>query len=179
MGYAVLLYFDRQTEECILDLRRALSEACSLSSSDSMGVRPHISLAGFSEVEPDALLSLVEEYARGLEPFAVQFSAIGIFPTPENVLFLSPVPTSQLLTHHQEFRRQLARSGLSPSLYYAPDNWVPHCTVGMNIPNEQFYQALEFCQTAFEPLAGVFQEIGVIEYWPLKPLGTWPFHPDR
>jgi len=179
MGYAVLLYFDPETEQRILDLRRALRQAGSLSTTNSMGVRPHISLAGFSEVEPGALLSLVEEYAGGLEPFRVQLSAIGLFPTPENVLFLSPAPTSQLLTHHQEFHRRLTRSGLSSSPYYAPENWVPHCTVEMNLPNQQFYKALEFCQTAFEPLAGMFQEIGVIEYWPLKPLGTWPFHPKQ
>jgi 2'-5' RNA ligase len=179
MGYAVLLYFDRKTEQRLLDLRRALSEAGVLSTLNSMGVRPHISLAGFSEVDCDSLLSLVREYANGLEPFSVQLSAIGLFPTPENVLFLSPAPTRQLLTHHQEFHRRLARSGLRSSPYYALENWIPHCTLEMNIPNEQFYKALEFCHTAFEPISGVFQEIGVIEYWPIKQLGTWPFHPKQ
>src|ERR1051325_3964177 len=106
MAYAVLLYFDRQTEQHILDLRRALSEAGLLSTTNAMSVRPHISLAGFLEGEPEALLSLVQAYAKGLEPFRVQLSAIGLFPTPENVLFLSPAPTSQLLAHHQEFHRR-------------------------------------------------------------------------
>jgi hypothetical protein len=45
----------------------------------------------------------------------------------------------------------------------------------MNIPDEQFQKAIERCSKAFTPISGQFQEIGVIEYWPIKPLETWAF----
>ncbi len=177
MGYAVLLYFDEQTEQRIMDLRHALIEAGIPSLMNKMGDRPHISLAGFSEVDCDSLISLVQEFTNGRQPFSVQLSAIGIFPTKENVLFLSPVPTIHLLTCHLEFHEQLAKSKLVSSPYYAPDSWVPHCTVEMNIPDEQIQKAMEYCIKAFTPILSQFQEMGVIEYWPIKPLETRPFHP--
>ncbi len=178
MGYAVLLYFDKQTERRILDLRQALIEAGIPSLTNKMEDRPHISLAGFSEVEGDSLLSVVQEFANGRQPFSIQLSAIGLFPTKENVLFLSPVPTIQLLTCHQEFHQRLAKSKLVSSPYYAPESWVPHCTVEMNIPDERFQNAIECCHKVFTPIFGQFQEMGVIEYWPIKPWETWSFHPN-
>lgn len=174
MGYAVLLYFDDQTEQSILNLRHALIEQGFPSMLDKVGDRPHISLAGFSTVDCDILISLVQEYANDMEPFNVQLGAIGTFPTNENVLFLSPAPTIQLLTYHQEFHQQLSKSKLISSPYYAPTNWIPHCSVEMNIPDEQLPKAIEFCSKIFKPIFGQFQEIGVIEFQPIKHLAKWP-----
>ena len=173
MGYAVLLYFDKQTEQSILNLRHALIEQGFPSTLDKAGDRPHISLAGFSNVDSDILISLVQEYANSIESFSIQLSSIGIFPTDENVLFLSPTPTLQLLTYHQEFHRRLVKSKLISSPYYVPENWTPHCSVEMNIPDEQFPKAIEFCRKAFKPVIGQFQEIGVIEFQPIKSLAKW------
>jgi len=174
MGYAVELYFDRQTEQSIWNIRHALIKQGISSMLDKLGDRPHISLAVFSNVDCDILIPLVQGYANGMEPFNVQLSAIGTFPTDENVLFLVPAPTLQLLTYHQEFHHRLAESKLMPSPYYSPAKWIPHCTVEMNIPGEQLPKAIELCSKAFEPILGQFQEIGVIEFRPIKHLATWP-----
>ena len=173
MGYAVLLYFDDQTEQSIRNVRHALAEQGLPSLLDKVGDRPHISLAGFSNLDPAILISLVQEYANDIEPLQVDLSAIGTFPTEEHVLFLSPVPTLQLLTCHQEFHQRLATSKLISSPYYVPTKWTPHCTVEMNIPDEQLPKAIEFCSRAFKPITGHIQEIGVIEYPPIKHLAKW------
>jgi 2'-5' RNA ligase len=174
MGYAVEIYFDHQTEQSIWDLRHALIEQGISSIASSLGDKPHISLAGFSNVDCDILCSLVQEYAKSMEPFKVQMSAIGTFPTSENVLFLAPVSTSLLLNYHQKFHHRLDKSNLVPSSYYAPENWMPHCTVEINIPDGQLPKAIDICKNAFKSLLGTFQEIGVIEFLPIKHLATWP-----
>jgi len=174
MGYAVELYFDRQMEQNIADLRHALEENGIPSMLDKSGDRPHISLAGFSNVDRDVLISLVQEYAHGLEQFSVQLSAIGTFPTDENILFLSPVPTHQLLSYHQEFHQRLIKSKLVSSPYYVPANWVPHCSVEIDIPGEKLPRAIELCAKAFKPIHGQFVGIGVIEFWPIKQVASWP-----
>jgi len=173
MGHAVLLYFDHQTEQSILNLRHALMAQDVPSMLDKAGDRPHVSLAGFSNVDPDILIALVQEYVSDIEPFKVQLSGIGMFPTTENVLFLSPTPTLQLLTYHQEFHRRLAKSNLVSSPYYVPENWMPHCSVEMNVPSEQLPKVIEFYSKTFKPILGQFQEIGVIEFHPIKHLAKW------
>ena len=174
MGYAVLLYFDERTEQSILDLRRALTQQGVTSTLQQTGDRPHISLAGFSEdIDCDVLISLVQEYVNSVQPFDVHLSSIGIFPTSENILFLSPAPTLQLLTHHKEFHDRLAKANLVSSLYYIPENWTPHCTLEINIPYTQLPMAIEYCGKNFKPIQGQFQEMGVIEFFPIKSLRKW------
>ena len=179
MGFAVELYFDPQTEQNIADLRQILKEANIPSMLGGSGDRPHISLAGFSNADRDVLISLVQEVADSLEQFPVQLSAIGTFPTDENVLFLSPVPTLQLLNYHQEFHQRLIKSGLASSPYYVPSNWVPHCSVEINIPREKLSKAIELCTKVFQPMHGQFEGIGVVEFWPIKQLAMWPLEAKR
>ena len=175
MGYAVELYFDRQSEQSILNLRHILTENGITGRLDQSGDRPHISLAGFSnDADREVLIRLVQEYAGHVQPFQVQLGAMGTFPTDENVLFLAPAPTIQLLAYHQEFHDRLAQSSLTPSPYYAPENWIPHCSVEMNIPGELYPKAIELCRKNFKPIQGQFQEIGVIAFWPIQQLATWP-----
>ncbi len=174
MGYTALLYFDDKTEQSILDLRHALTEQGIEPLIEKSGERPHVSLAGFSDdTDYDLLISLVREYANNIKPFDVRFDSFGIFPSTENVLFLSPTPTIQLLTCHKEFHQQLPQENFLSSPYYVPENWTPHCTVKMNIPRNQLAKAVEYCGKNFKPIQGQFQEIGVVEYFPVKPLETW------
>lgn len=173
MGYAVELYFDSQTEKNVWDLRRVLRKhgiPCTLG---ELGDRPHISLAVFPHVDCDRLIALTHEFASKFEPFAVQLSAIGTFPTGENGLFLSPVPTQELLNCHKEFHDGLTESTITPSAYYISQNWIPHCTVEMNIPDAQLLKAIELCKKTFKPLFGQIQEIGVVEFRPIKLLAKW------
>jgi len=174
MGYAVELYFDKQTEQSIRYLRHYLMEQGITPTLGKLGDRPNVSLAVFPSIDCEILVPLVQEYANNMEPFNVQLSEVGTFPTNENVLFLSPVPTQKLLTYHQEFHDRLTKAKLIPSLYYVPANWTPHCSVEMNIPDEQLLNAMDLCKKTFKPLWGKFQEIGVVEFRPIKHLVTWP-----
>jgi 2'-5' RNA ligase len=173
LGYAVELYFDSQTEKRVWELRQLLIEHGIASLIGGLGDRPHVSLAVFPEVDCNELISVTKEYANGIEPFDVQFSAIGSFPTIENVLFLSPVLTEKLLDHHSDFHHMLVEAKLTASAYYLPGNWTPHCTVEMNIPDEQFSAAREICKKSFIPFTGQFQEIGVTEFRPIQRLANW------
>jgi 2'-5' RNA ligase len=174
MGYAVELYFDSQTEKSIWDLRHALIAEGISSTISGLGDRPHVSLAVFAEADPDRLISTSKELADMTEAFDFQLSAIGTFPTEQNVLFLSPVLTSKLLGLHRDFHDRLAEGQLTPSAYYIPGNWIPHCSVEMEIPDEQFSKALELCRKDFKPLHGRFEEIGIVEFRPIKQLAAWP-----
>ncbi|MCP4140071.1 MAG: 2'-5' RNA ligase family protein [Chloroflexi bacterium] len=172
MGYAVEFYFDSQTEKSVLNLRHILAEQGISSTLGNLKDRPHISLAVFSDVDCDNLIELTKVFSNHSEPFNFQLGAISTFLTDENVLYLSPIPTRQLLDCHLRFHTQLEKDKLIPSKYYLPTNWMPHCTVEMNIPNEQFARAVEICKKTFSPLHGSFQEIGVVKFRPIKKLAV-------
>lgn len=174
MGYAVELYFDSQTEQAVRALRQRLREAEILPTLHGIDDRPHVSLAVLPDGDAEQLVSALKEHAAATAVFDVQFSALGTFPTDENVLFLSPVRTAQLSECHRGFHARLAQRGLAASLHYLPENWIPHCTVEMNLPGEQLARGIEICKEHFKPFRGQFLEAGAIEFRPLRRLGTWP-----
>ncbi len=172
-GYAVELYFDPESEQRILDLRRALIEQGYTALRDLLEFRPHISLAVFDQAHPDQLNPLVFDFSAVLAPFEFRLSAVGTFPTAENVIFLAPVPTFTLLDCHHRFHQRLAQTSLTCWTYYLPGQWVPHCTIEVNIPAERFAAALDFTRRIFQPVEGRFESIGVIEFRPVVELATW------
>ena len=173
MGYAVELYFDAHTEEQIRRVRRLLKQKgiSALVSPDTD--RPHISLATFTHVPEDRLLSLVRDFAAGLHPIPLQLGGMGTFPDTDNVLFLLPVPSVSLLRWHGAFSAHLSAAQLTSNRHYLPGNWIPHCTVEMNLPAPLMLQAMENLRTSFQPLQGHISEIGVVRFHPVKVLSTW------
>ncbi len=172
-GYAVELYFDPESEQRILDLRRALIEQGYTALHDLLEFRPHVSLAVFNDAQPDSLNNLVFDFSTAVASFEVRLSAVGTFPTAENVIFLAPAPSLALLDCHRRFHQRLAQTPLECWPYYLPGQWVPHCTVEINIPAERFAAALDFTRHHFQPFDGRFEAIGVIEFRPVVELATW------
>jgi hypothetical protein len=92
MGLAVELYFDSDTETTLRQVRAALTKGSTPHLLDTLGDRPHLSLAVFEQEEGAGdLLLLVEAFAVTVAPFEIGFSAIGAFPTDEiGSIFVSP-----------------------------------------------------------------------------------------
>src|SRR3954465_1410669 len=105
MGFAVELYFDPATERILRDLRSALTAAGIKPVLDEIGDRPHISLAVFSQIDPDELLPELEDFAGEMNVMPITLSAIGSFPTAEAVLFLAPAITQELMDVHWDLHQ--------------------------------------------------------------------------
>ena len=52
--------------------------------------------------------------------------------------------------------------------YYLPGNWVPHCTVAIDLSATEVIEAVVYCREAFQPISGQFREIGLVEFRPVK-----------
>ncbi|KAF0112266.1 MAG: hypothetical protein FD147_327 [Chloroflexi bacterium] len=173
-GYAIELYFDPQMEERVLAFRESIYKLGIDPVLGKMGDKPHVSLAVFSKAEPENLKQVAFAFSQRLKRFPVQLDAIGTFPTIDNVLFLTPIPTVQLLKTHEDFHRMLKKVNLNPSPYYLPNRWVPHCTLEFNLPDEQLNLAVHLCKQHFTPIRGWFAELGVIAFRPIEYLVEYP-----
>lgn len=177
-GFAVELYFDPETELAIRGFREKVYAAGVEPVIGKLGDRPHVSLAVFGAIDVPCLIEMVKEFSSQFPSFPVLLSAIGTFPTPDNVLFLSPVPTSHLLLLHRKFHRQLKCSHLRSSSYYYPQKWVPHCTIELELPEKQFATALTAAHKFFIPLKGYFTSVGIVSFRPVKYLAEFQFQKD-
>lgn len=179
MGFAVELYFDSQTERALRDLRKILTEAGVQPVLDEIGDRPHISLAVFSQVDPDELLIELKDFAREVDVMPITLSAIGSFPTADAVLFLAPAITQELMDVHWDLHQLIGDLKLHPHAYYMPDRWVPHSTIAQNIQPELVATAFDICRKSFKPINAKIIEIGLVRFRPVVALGEFPLGATR
>ena len=166
-GFAVELYFDANMEKSIFAFRDRFYNEGIKPVLGSLGDRPHISLAVFAKIDQACLEDLTREFAAKLSRFPVELSAIGTFPTQDNVLFLIPVPTMKLLEIHRDFHEQLKCANIRSSSYYHPGKWVPHCTIEFELPDRQFTKALKVAHQLFQPIKGEFCSLGIVSFRPI------------
>jgi 2'-5' RNA ligase len=139
-----------------------------------MGIRPHISLAGGEGTPPESLRGDLADLAARTAPLTIRLSAVGTFPTDQGVVYLAPVVTAELLKLHEAFHAWLNGLGISSFDYYRPANWVPHCTVTINLPPERVPIAVDICRRSNVFHTARLVEIALVEYLPVKEICVFP-----
>jgi hypothetical protein len=177
MGYAVQLYFDSRLEASLLEIRSALTQAGVTPTLERLGDRPHVSLAVLETVPVQRCIDMVERFAGTQSAFPASFSAFGTFPTSQGVVYLTPTPSPALLDAHRRMHQRLVEIGAGVHEYYLPDTWMPHSTVGLELPAREVALALSWLDGHFKPVAGTFNSVGVIEFVPVKQLAIFELRP--
>jgi 2'-5' RNA ligase len=176
VGYAVELYFDPDLTPKIRTLWDAIRTTCG---GVAVGVHPHISLAVVNIAQPEQLRTLTQAFAQQASPLPIQLDAIGTFPGGEGVVYLAPVVTLELLELHRNFHQQLTANGLASFPYYRPGRWIPHCTVGIRLPQEKIACAIDLCRSSAAFQSGSLPEISLIELPAVREIVRFPLgdHP--
>jgi hypothetical protein len=93
-----------------------------------------------------------------------------MFHEEQTVVFLAPVASVALLDLHKEVHMLLQGTGAFPALYYLPGRWTPHCALATRVPADFISQVVDIGLGMSFPLTFTIEEIGVIEYPPVKHL---------
>ena len=174
MGYAIELYLSAEHATRVVALWERLADAGITSLMLDMGSRPHVSLAVLDALDPTSLRPHLGRFAQATPPLSLTLSHAGTFPTDEGVVFLAPVVTEALLALHDRCHEMLTANGSTSLAYYRPGHWVPHCTVGMNVPLDQIGAAVELCResAALGPIE--IDAVGLVEFRPVRELYAFP-----
>ncbi|MEO8210563.1 MAG: 2'-5' RNA ligase family protein [bacterium] len=125
-------------------------------------LEPHITLGIFNNINPDEIKDKLSFFCKSITKIKLILSHIGIFPTEENAIFLAPVVTQELFNIHVLFNEIFSEFKLNMHEYYLPGNWVPHCTIGMNI--NDLATAIETVKNNFFAFQVTIEKIRLIEF---------------
>jgi len=175
MAFAVVFYFDPATDASVRALWNRIAQAGISTVMATMGIRPHISLAGIESVglEVGSFYRELEAFAKSTAPLTVNLSAVGTFPTAQGVVYLAPVVSAELLKLHLAFHARLTDLGLTSTEYYRPEQWVPHCTVAINLPPDSVPAAVAVSRASDVFHKARLVEIALVEYMPIKEIGVF------
>lgn len=131
--YAVVLYFDEDTEDQLLALWAALDVhgVDSAARTYGAGYRPHLTLTIVDVPDADYLVEALEEPLADVVGLPVTLASLGFFVPSPCPAYLAVTPTSHLLTLHQQVYDAL--EDLPCWDHYLPGGWMPHCTLAMRV----------------------------------------------
>ena len=169
MTFAIQLFVDPVSDTAVRSVWEELATT-GLSHMRDSGNRPHFSLALYRELDVSVYASLLTSFAQTHAPFVLTIVSLGMFSEEQFVLFLAPIVIPDLLDLHREVHALLQGTGAYPTLYYLPGYWTPHCTLATRVPPHLVYLVVVIGLEISFPLHFRIEEIGLIEYPPVKHL---------
>jgi hypothetical protein len=91
---------------------------------------PHFSYQVAKSYDPPRLEASARALAATADPFEVGVAGLALFTGPAPVLYLPVVRTAALSAWHQRVWEACLPAAREPLVYYHPDNWMPHITIG-------------------------------------------------
>lgn len=167
MPYAIELYFD---DKSTMEVEEIWSKLRERNISLDEGTNPHISLAIYEDIDVEYFKEKLQVFAKGMEPFDLKLASVEMFATDKPVVFLSPTVTEELLYLHEKFHKYFKEYDTVEWDYYKPGNWVPHCTLAMNLSKNMVQETLDVCQEISLPIDIKIKGIGILEFKPNKQL---------
>jgi hypothetical protein len=162
--YAIELFFSKEVEDYIRKKWRDLSlNNITSSIYEIEGIRPHVTLAVYDEIENIIEFKHdFEEYFNDIDSMeGVIFIDVGIFPTT-GAVFMKPTITRELIDFHSNYHRAFEKYSRYANHYYIPGNWNPHCTFAIGLNNEEISRVVSCIIQDFKPIKGLITEIGLV-----------------
>jgi 2'-5' RNA ligase len=134
----VVVFFDDRADRAVRALWKRLEQAGVpiLAPASKKLWPPHVTFA-MAKVIPRRSRDALKDELRTLAIPSLWLSNLGTFPTSANVLMLGAVVDAELLAVHSAIHDVLAGQVQSPSAYYMPGSWVPHCTLTEGVEHHQ------------------------------------------
>lgn len=173
MNHAIELYFDKASTQQIDALRhRLVAHGIPIDA----GTRPHISLALYQDLNEPTLIDSVRTFALRKCDLGFTLGSVGVFASNESVVFLAPKITHELLSFHADFLNFMQASQQNLNPYYDVNNWIPHCTLGLNLNDRELTDAIRIIKEFDHlPIRGTILQIGVLAFPPNKEIFSTPF----
>jgi len=176
MPFAIVLFFDDNHIDPINKTIKELAETKAAPFMYENSV-PHITLAIYNDISGGKGRDRLQAFAGTFKAPSVTFAHIGVFISKMNGVFAAPIVTASLLEFHRDFHEFYGSVGKESWENYLPDRWVPHCTLGFDVPDENVDQALTISRKLKLPLKVDTVSIGVMEFEPVNVLYRILFQP--
>ncbi|MDD2533592.1 MAG: 2'-5' RNA ligase family protein [Eubacteriales bacterium] len=135
---------------------------------EQFGFKPHITLTEFSTDNFSAVCDLINSLANRLDSVDVRFSSLGIFPGQQGVFHLVPTINESLLAMQRSVRTALAPFCQDFAPFYEEKEWVPHCTLVLEMDPLELPRAYAVMLDQFQPFDTRLISLEIITCCPFR-----------
>ncbi|MFE6924271.1 2'-5' RNA ligase family protein [Nocardia sp. NPDC057663] len=159
--YALELFFDSAGDAAVRELWSRLEDAglSSLATRSHQRHHPHVTLAVAEQFEVDDRARQLLGEIPGSE---LTMPVLGTFPGELAVLFLGVTANTALLDTHSAVHAAITTGSTGLWDHYRPGNWVPHCTLAMDLNAPALMRAIE-CLHPYTAITARATQIHMVE----------------
>ena len=172
MDYAVVLYFDKETESYFRDIIVSIAESEVSNYMIDSNVIPHITIADFHTENIDNVIDALEKSIYDFKLGDVIWASLSSFVP--HVLFAAPVMNEYLLDTCVTINRII--KPLAPHCgngQYLPFQWVPHTTLASRLDSKSLSMAFNIALQRFSAIKGKCNRISLLQCSPVQEIKTW------
>lgn len=164
MSYAIELFFDKEMEQKLFDYPKKIAEKKLSTKYLEWRTRPHITLAGFHDVDVSACIEKLKSFADCHSMLPAHIGSVGMF-TDTKTIFASPIMTGAMYQLQRELHTCMQGFDTNGWEWYLPDRWVPHCGLALmgEDHDEAYYRACDLILREFKKISGKFSSIGLVK----------------
>ena len=162
MNYAIELVFDDDCQNVINEIRKKLNEN---GVHDEAVILNHVSIGDYKTDNIEELKKRVTEFSKTIKPFEISLVSVGTFMTKENVIFLEPIMTDELIEIHKRFIEYMKDFDGELNKYYDINKWMPHCTISIRLSDEELFKGIKILKENIKlPIKVTIDRIDIINY---------------
>jgi 2'-5' RNA ligase len=173
MDYAIILFFDKNTEDKINVLIQKIAQNNGNNYMVVNKIPPHLSISLFGYDNPiNSIIKLIDNNISEINIQNIYFASIGIFNP--NVLFLSPVIDNNLLELNRYMNKLLKNNNVNKfDQNYLENQWVPHMSLGVKLNEKELLDGLNVLINNYQNINARINRIALVECNPYKEIKIW------
>lgn len=169
MGYAVVGYFDKETDEKI----RGLWQDLMIKSVDDYLYHsennPHIKFAMYENLAEINIVDEIRNIAKQTKSIDVVFKSYSFYPNEQPFFNIDMAVSMELLRLQAEIREKCDKfSELLPIDFFDMGIWKPDCQLTREIDKTKLLSAVNCLYERKLPIKGKLERIGLIKFHPAK-----------
>lgn len=169
MGYAVVGYFDKATDEWI---RRIWKELMVNDIDDYLynsENNPHIKFAMYDNLKEIDIINAIEDISQTREQIDIIFKSYSFYPNDQPFFNIDMATSMPLLELQAEIRRTCDRSStLLPIDFFDEGTWKPDCQLTREVDKKYLSNTAKCLYEKKLPIKGKLESIGLIKFHPAK-----------
>lgn len=162
--FAVELFFNKEFDEYVRTVWMHFDKVgISHFMNRFENLSPHITLAVYTDISDlEGFIEQLTIYFDHVSPLRLRFDIVATFPT-SGMIFLAPTMTDELQRVHKDFYKKLHQYNNQASIYYRPNQWNPHCTLGTHLSREAIAKGIHDVVKGFEPMDGIIERMSLVK----------------
>lgn len=172
MAFALGLYLDSNTNKVLRDLRKNLISNRLIDTKFENYVS-HVTFFICDHIDLVKASEKINRVSNKIDFFPLYLNKVSYFPK-SGTIFYEIENSKELADIHKIIFDEFSEISEGTWKYYTPSEWIPHCTVALDIEKKYKDEIIHECKGLNLPQKMSPSKIGLVEFYPVKYLFSTP-----